>query len=267
MSNPFKILEPTVVSFSGGRTSAYMLHETLKANNGLPEDGFVIFSNTGKEVEETLQFVKDCETFWNVPITWLEYISEKPGYKVVNFETASRDGKPFEDLIVKKNYLPNPLARFCTEELKVKIITKFMKDKGIEDFVTFVGIRADEPRRVAKMKINKDIKETPLATAKIGINHILQFWANQDFDLNLKSVNGNSILGNCDLCFLKKANHKLSLIQDNPDRAIWWINMENKVNAKFNIGHPDYNSMVQYSKKQIDMFSDDEEAIACFCGD
>ena len=39
--NPYKILEPTVISFSGGRSSAYMLYKILEANNGLPEDAIV----------------------------------------------------------------------------------------------------------------------------------------------------------------------------------------------------------------------------------
>jgi len=66
--NPFKIIEPTVISFSGGRTSGYMLWRILQENNGLPEDAIVIFANTGKEMEETLEFVRDCETNWDVPI-------------------------------------------------------------------------------------------------------------------------------------------------------------------------------------------------------
>ena len=122
MSDPFKITEPTVVSFSGGRSSAYMLWRVLQSNNGLPEEAKAIFCNTGKEVEETLKFVKDCETNWKVKIDWVEYRSESPGYAFVDFETASRKGEPFEQLILKKQYLPNTFARFCTQELKINLI-------------------------------------------------------------------------------------------------------------------------------------------------
>jgi hypothetical protein len=65
-----------------------------------------------------------------------------------------------------------------------------MKSLGHEEYVTFVGIRADEQRRVAKMKNNKDIKETPLATAGIGVGDVLDFWSKQPFDLETITVNG-----------------------------------------------------------------------------
>jgi 3'-phosphoadenosine 5'-phosphosulfate sulfotransferase (PAPS reductase)/FAD synthetase len=71
--NPFLIDEPTVISFSGGRTSAYMLWRVLEANGGLPEDAIVCFANTGKEEEATLEFVRDCEVNWGIKIHWLEY--------------------------------------------------------------------------------------------------------------------------------------------------------------------------------------------------
>ncbi len=96
MSDPFKITDTTVISFSGGRTSAYMLWRVLEANAGLPSDAVVLFANTGKEEEETLCFVRDCSLNWGVPITWLEYLSDYPKYRVVDFDTASRNGEPFE---------------------------------------------------------------------------------------------------------------------------------------------------------------------------
>jgi len=263
--DPFLITEPTCISFSGGRTSAYMLWRVLQSNGGLPGEAIVCFANTGKEDEVTLRFVQDCSEQWNVPIAWLEYRAN--GYAVVDYATASRNGEPFQALIEKKNYLPNTFARFCTSELKINPMKKHLKSLGYEDIVTFVGIRADEPQRVAKMKGNIDIKETPLATARVTVKDVLFFWSKQSFNLDTITVNGNSLLSNCDLCFLKKTNHLLGLIQDKPERAIWWVNMEKKIGASFNQAHPSYADMLTYTNKQYDMFDPNEEAIACFCGD
>ena len=42
------------IAFSGGRTSAYMLHEIMRANDGIPERCRIVFTNTGREMPETL---------------------------------------------------------------------------------------------------------------------------------------------------------------------------------------------------------------------
>lgn len=61
MSSPYRITGPAVVSFSGGRTSGYMLWHILDAHGGaLPDDVKVVFCNTGKERPETLDFVERC---------------------------------------------------------------------------------------------------------------------------------------------------------------------------------------------------------------
>ena len=70
--------EPTIISFSGGRTSAYMLFKTLEAHDGkLPDYVKVCFASTGKEMLQTLQFVDDCSKNWNVDIVWLEYTAKR----------------------------------------------------------------------------------------------------------------------------------------------------------------------------------------------
>lgn len=280
MSDPFQILEPTCISFSGGRTSAYMLWRVLQSNGGkLPEDAIVCFANTGKEDEATLKFVHDCEVNWNVKIHWLEYCyHETPAqrFKVVDYETASRDGQPFFELIDQNGspYLPNPVARICTAKLKIKVIHHYLKSIGWEhdESSDWVGIRADEQRRASKI----DRGRTPLVVAGITKEDVGAFWRSQPFDLGLPNMNGVTMHGNCDLCFLKPAHQVLSLIQEKPERALWWMKMEahasssNKTygdGAKFRKDRPSYKEMYKFAQNQTDMFDKDEEAIACFCGD
>jgi 3'-phosphoadenosine 5'-phosphosulfate sulfotransferase (PAPS reductase)/FAD synthetase len=262
--SPYKIDEPTVISFSGGRTSAYMLWRTLQAHDGkLPEEALVCFCNTGKEHEATLKLVHDCETNWDVKIHWLEFQAADPKFKEVTYDTASRDGEPFDALTTKRNYLPNPVARFCTSELKILTIERFMKARGLNEFETMVGIRADEKRRAAKMKADKRM---PLVDDDIAQEDVQSFWKANSFDLGLEFRDGVTPLGNCDLCFLKGPNQVKSLIGMYPEKAIWWAGQEAKIGGTFRNDRPSYASMMNFSHKQTDMF-DIEGGISCFCGD
>jgi hypothetical protein len=277
MRDPFVIKEPTCISFSGGRTSAYLLWRVLQSNNGLPEDAIVCFANTGKEEEATLEFVRDCGINWGVKIHWIEYTDAektKDRFKVVDFETASRNGEPFEQLIIKKKYLPNPVTRFCTIELKIRAIHRYLKSIGWSkhnETQDWMGIRADEMRRAAKV----DRSRVPLVTAGITAGDVGKFWKEHSFDLKLSNIGGKTLHGNCDLCFLKGGNIILSLIAEKPERAVWWAKMETMVqSSKFATGdggrfrndRPSYASMAQFTEEQTKLFTD-EESIACFCGD
>ena len=276
MANPFEIKEPTCISFSGGRTSAYMLWRVLDANNGIPPPhAKVMFANTGKEEEATLKFVNDCSVNWNVPITWVEYRDADPAFAVVNYETASRNGEPFEALIRKRQYLPNPVTRFCTSELKIRSIHKYLKSTGWDDHnetMDWIGMRADEQRRAAKIA---DKSRMPLVAAGVTKETVGEFWRNQSFDLELPNINGVTYHGNCDLCFLKGGSQVLSLIAEKPERGIWWARMEalalalasKPSGAVFRSDRPSYKSMIQFAAEQKDMFDPNEESIACFCGD
>lgn len=279
--NPYRITEPTCISFSGGRTSAFMLYKVLEAHDmKLPEDAVVCFANTGKEDEATLKFVHDCETNWNVKIHWLEYRDaeeSKDRWTEVSYETASRNGEPFEAVIRKKQYLPNPVTRFCTIEMKIRTIANFLFAKGVCDTrsegenMSWVGIRADEPRRAAK--ISRD--RTPLVVAGVGKKDVGDFWKQQQFDLGLPNFNGVTYHGNCDLCFLKGESQTRSLIAEKPERAIWWAKMEALAmdlatkpdGARFRKDRDSYQSMMDYAKNQMPMFDQADDSIPCFCGD
>ncbi len=284
--DPFKIDGPTCISFSGGRTSAYMLWRVLQSNGGLPAEARVAFANTGREDEATLRFVRDCEAHWSVPITWVEYRDDEAGFAVVNFETASRNGEPFEAIIRKRRYLPNPVTRFCTSELKIRTMHKWLRSlgwaEGDNEWDQMIGIRADEPSRVAKIRARpspETVHETmvmPLADAGVTVADVQAFWSAQPFNLELQTYNGRTLAGNCDLCFLKPAKQVQSLISEKPERAVWWAKMEalaltlasKPSGAVFRSDRPSYAAMLNTAQTQGEMFGyDDEDALACFCGD
>lgn len=229
--------ENTQISFSGGRTSGYMLYKILEANNGLPDNAKVIFTNTGREMEQTLDFVQECSQRWNVDIVWLEYdiVNTKNSYKIVNHNSASRNGEPFELLIERYGRLPNALQRFCTGVLKLQTAAKYLKSFDWKHWHNALGIRSDEKHRTKEGLINGwYYGYYPLVNAASTLQDVNVFWNNQDFNLSLPTVKGKSLKGNCDCCFLKSEHILAMMFREHPDRAEWWVNMEKKYNKKFN---------------------------------
>lgn len=247
MSNPYLIEGPALISFSGGRTSGYMLWHILNAYDGkLPEDVHVCFANTGKEREETLRFVHECGTRWGVRIRWLERRRRKRGdpfeggFTEVGYNSASRNGEPFSELIRQKQYLPNSQMRYCTQELKIRVMRDFMKAQGWKTWTNAIGLRGDEMARVfraiARNESGKDPFRVvmPMATQAAGMVRqadVQGFWREQSFDLGLHSADGN-----CDLCFLKARQSRARRIRQDPNSADWWIEQERiaKCSVKIN---------------------------------
>lgn len=271
--NPYFISGPALISFSGGRTSAYMLFHILEAHGGkLPEDVVVTFANTGKEREETLRFVHDCATHWNVNVRWLEYRNEPPKFEEVGYNSASRNGEPFAALIAKRNYLPNSVTRFCTQELKIRVMRDFCKQAmGWKNWTNIIGLRYDEGHRVLKALANNDTGKQPwrnampMSKAKATKRDVMAFWANQPFDLQLKSYEGN-----CDLCFLKSKAKLQALMRENPGMADWWIAQENAVTTDNAAGRRftdySYATLADQVTRQGFLFEDDGEEFDAECG-
>src|SRR5574344_651912 len=145
-------MKQLLISFSGGATSAYMTKLLLEKLNPNEYEIKVVFANTGKEREETLEFVRDCDIRWGFNTVWVECITnpergEGVVAKVVNFETASRNGEPFEESI-RKHGISNVNQPLCTRELKIYTINAYMRQIGWKRYHRAIGIRLDEIDRV-----------------------------------------------------------------------------------------------------------------------
>lgn len=275
--DPFRIEGPACVSFSGGRTSGFMLWRILQSHGGtLPNDVVVCFSNTGREMPETLDFVQECSERWSVPITWLEYRhrTDDPKFAVVAHATASRNGEPFAAVIRHRSRLPSPVIRFCTVEMKILTVSRYLWSIGWTEFDVAIGLRADEPRRLANVRANPSggtrgvTRILPLAAAGVTTEDVAAFWRASDFDLRLPTSNGKTMHGNCDLCHLKGAAQVLSLIREQPQRAVWWMEQERAMGATFRDDRPNYAEMHRMATTHGELFAFDDEALAdCACTD
>jgi len=59
-------------------------------------------------------------------------------YNVVNYDTASRNGEPYIQMMLKYP-MPNNFASNCTRELKQNTIHKFVKSLGYKEVTTAMG--------------------------------------------------------------------------------------------------------------------------------
>lgn len=290
-ANPYLIQGPALISFSGGRTSAFMLYQIVAAHGGtLPDDVVVTFANTGLEDLRTLRFVHEVATRLGVKIHWLEWRDDEAGFEEVGFNSASRAGEPFKALVAKKKYTPNGVTRFCTQELKIRVMGKFCRSLGWESWTNVVGLRYDEGSRVLKALARNDAKKErwktnmPMASkvAKVTKRDVLRFWLGdnsdpidlkfplpQGFDLGLRDYEGN-----CVLCFLKMKRKLLTLIREQPEAASHMIEMEVLGRGRF-VTEYSYTDLVRLAQDTpmlpgiMDSAYDDEHDAECglWCGE
>ena len=247
------------IAFSGGRTSAYMLNAILEANGGLRDGVEVTFQNTGRERPETLDFVAECSSRWQVSVTWLEYRPTKPLFEVVGYQGASRNGEPFDALIRRKSGLPNQKQKWCSAELKTLTAKRYLVSRGWKSRHSAIGFRADEGHREARQD-NRSTAWLPLRDACVSKHDVALFWRRQPFDLRLPLLRGKTIGGNCDYCFLKSEAVIAAGLRDDPERAQWWLDHEAATGRTFSkrYARADLKSVVE---RQGDWIFDVEGAL------
>ncbi len=164
------------------------------------------------------------------------------------------------------------------------------------EYVSYLGIRADEPRRVARIKTNVEPGERvelPLADQGVTQRDVIEFWRKQSFNLKLPETGAYS---NCVFCFLKSPRKLLQLAADdgNAKALKWWSDIEQnytrdrleegreyKLGKRFQgfwgaeggLVYPDLRSRALAKQKagaledNPDLFSEEEDGLPCNCMD
>ena len=225
-----------IVSFSGGRTSAYLVHlmEQKRKNEGW--DVEYVFMDTGAEHPKTYEFIRNVVKHWGIELTCLKAVVNPEMGKSNDYKIVSVDELKWDLSVMKtamKKYGAFTLNRpYCTEKLKTIIFNKYKADVLETKYKTWLGIRADEPRRIKFTNANADLFKKKTGNPEnvhylaflsdFEKQDILQFWQGQEFDLEIQEHEGN-----CVFC-VKKSLKKIALAQrDNPELYDDWLEMTN----------------------------------------
>lgn len=237
-------LDPVQVRTSGGKTSALLAYLYLLFGVG---DIAYAFANTGREATGTYTFVKRLSD--HIPLQCYEVrkpmeLGEGPSrmtFEEVPIDRLDTTGKPlryvWESLADYRRIVkgvgpigPNPVMRLCTSYGKIKMLDHVAMSMGWESWSAAIGLRADEPRRVARLTARDTALKSSIAPlAQMGITRCMVdlFWEEQEFNLDIAPHEGN-----CTLCFLKDEADLAEILFNgvDPDGMDWewWKSLDDE---------------------------------------
>lgn len=181
-----------ILSLSGGKDSTALALYMKDRVRNLE----YVFCDTEKELKETYAYLDKIEVHIGKPI-----IRIKPDVS-------------FDDLLKqRRNFLPSPQIRWCTEYLKIKPFERYIGDDSV---VMYVGIRADEPHRKGYISTKPNI-ETRFPFIEDGlkfpdIQRILE-----DSNLGLPDYYRWRSRSGCFFCFYQQRREWVGLLETHPD--------------------------------------------------
>lgn len=182
-----------ILGLSGGKDSTAL---AIFMRDRVPEMEYV-FTDTGKELQETYEYLNRVEAFLGKPIIRL---NDKAGFE--------------HWLTVFRGYLPNPGMRWCTKLLK---LVPFENYVGEGQVVSYVGLRADEDR-TGYISTKPNIKAVfPFKEHGIdyqGVMHILR-----ESGIGMPPyLNWGRTHSGCFFCFFQKQIEWVRLLENHPDQ-------------------------------------------------
>ena len=216
------------ISFSGGRTSAVMTKLLLEKYRNTDLEISVTFANTGCEHPATLEFIRRCDEEFGFGTVWLEGVAGPEGvgmrHKVVDFESACRDGSVFEEYISKYG-IPGPSHPQCTSRLKEEVMYDYRRSLGWhhKSYYTAIGIRADEADRCS-VKAKERGFVYPLVEMGITKDMVKAECGKWPFDLELPGDH----YGNCVWCWKKSMRKLMTVAKESPEWFEFPARMEEK---------------------------------------
>lgn len=192
--------ERHILGISGGRDSAALAVYMRQHQPELPLEYF--FTDTGKELPEVYTFLDRLEGFLGKPILRLN---------------PDRDFDFWLDEY--GNFLPSPRTRWCTRQLKLRPLEKWLRgdlDAGVTVH-SYVAIRADEPTREGYQATHENMQvHLPLREAGIDRAGVIEML--QQADVGEPDYYSWRSRSGCTFCFFQQKIEWVRLAEHHPDR-------------------------------------------------
>ena len=182
-----------------------------------------IFMDTGAEHPKTYDFIKNVNKEFNLDLVCLRLkitpeLGKGNNYSIIDINDVGSDLKPFKDMISKYG-VPYIGGMFCTDRMKLVPFKKYCDEiYGKKNYETWLGIRADESRRLSKKPFIRYLAEI----SDFEKVDVLDWWSKQGFDLDI-----DEWLGNCVFCPKKSSLKLASAHRDELEHYSQWVDMLN----------------------------------------
>jgi hypothetical protein len=267
-----------MVTISGGRSSAMMARHIQTNEKYKDYEKAYVFCNTGQERPETIDFLKNIEKHWGIPLIKIEGVYSLDlgvgvGYKVVDWDDLNMTSKPFKEMIAHKNKgvfdgLPNPDAPYCSENLKTTPAKKLFDDLfGVNNYLKAIGYRKEDmPKRISFAEIKEEKQRIfPLITdfeKPISQLDLTYWWREQPFKLEIHGK-----YGNCELCWKKSEKTLIDNIRFGTRFIDWTKQMEQEYNSVMFRNHKSISELVELASLPytIEMELETQDDFSCVC--
>ncbi len=148
-----------ILGLSGGKDSTALAIHLKRTRPDIFDKLEFYFTDTGTKLDELYDYLEVLERYLGRPIYKIKADvgeDKKIGYKA---ETVEDKSVPFDDVLFNKynGFLPAPNARWCTRDLKIIPMEKWIGD---DHCISYVGIRFDEPSRDGYKSRSKNVNIT-----------------------------------------------------------------------------------------------------------
>lgn len=265
-----------MVTVSGGRSSARMARYIQTSKKYKNYDKVYVFANTGKERPETIQFLKDIEKYWKMPLVKIEGVYSQimgvgVGFKIVDWDDLDMSGRVYEEAVKHKNKgefsgLPHKDAPYCSDMLKTLPCKKLCDELfGVNNYIKAIGYRKEDmPKRItwAEIKIDKT-RIFPLITDfdyPLGQRDLNDWYEKEPFKLSLHGK-----LGNCEDCWKKSETTLIDNIRYGTRFIPWNQRMENEYGNTSFRGNKSIDDLVKMASLPFTPEFQFEEDDKCVC--